>query len=80
MSIEMLRNMLLWSTLINYGLLLMWALFFVLAHDWLYRLHSKLVRVSVEQYDALNYGGMLLFKIGIIVFNLVPYIALRIVG
>ena len=80
MNIEILRNMLLWSTVINYGLLLMWAFFFVLAHDWLYRLHSKLVRVSVEQYDALNYGGMLLFKIGILLFNLVPYIALRIVG
>jgi hypothetical protein len=36
--------------------------------------------LSVEQIDALHYTGMALYKIGILLFNLVPYIALRIVG
>jgi hypothetical protein len=34
----------------------------------------------VEQFDAIHYAGMTVFKLGIILFNLVPYIALRIVG
>jgi hypothetical protein len=62
------------------GLLLWWFLFFTLAHDWIYRFHSKWFDVSVDKFDAIHYAGMGIFKIGIILFNLVPYLALRIVG
>jgi hypothetical protein len=34
----------------------------------------------VEQFDGLHYAGMALFKIGLILVNRVPYIALRIVA
>jgi hypothetical protein len=79
MSIEMVRKALLWSALINYGILLVWFLFFVLAHDRLYLLHGQWFRLSVEQFDMLHYAGMSIFKIGILLLNVVPYIALRIV-
>ena len=46
----------------------------------MYRLHSRWFRLSVEQFDVLHYAGMARDKIGILLFNLVPYIALRIVG
>jgi hypothetical protein len=36
--------------------------------------------LSVEQFDALHYAGMALYKVGILLLNLVPYIALRLVG
>jgi hypothetical protein len=42
--------------------------------------HGRWFRLSVEQYDAINYIGMAPFKLGIILFNLVPYVALRNVG
>ena len=80
MSIDMLRNALLWCAVINYGVLLVWFLFFILAHDWMHRLHGRWFRLSVEQFDALHYAAMGIFKLGIILLNLVPYIALRIVG
>jgi hypothetical protein len=76
----MLRDVLLWCAVINYGILLVWFLFFILAHDWMHRLHGRWFRLSVEQFDALHYAGMGIFKLGIILLNLVPYIALRIVG
>jgi len=76
----MVRDVLLWCAVINYGVLLLWFLFFLLAHNGMYRLHSRWFHLSVEQFDALHYAGMALFKIGILLFNLVPYIALRIVG
>ena len=79
MSIETLRDALLWCAVINYGVLIVWFLFFIFAHDRLHRLHGKLFRLSVEQFDALHYGGMTLYKVGILLFNLVPYVALRIV-
>jgi len=80
MSIAMVREALLWCTVINYGVLLVWWLFFLLAHDWIYRLHGRWFHLSVEQFEALHYVGMALFKIGILPLNLVPYIALWIVG
>ena len=80
MRIAIVREGLLWCTVINYGILLVWWLFFLLVHDWIYRLHSRWFHLSREQFDALHYAGMAIFKIGILLFNLVPSIALRIVG
>ena len=80
MSVEMLRSVLLWCTLINFGLLLFWGLLFLFAHDWVYRLTSKWARLSVEQFDGINFAWIMIFKIGVILFNLVPCIALHIAG
>jgi hypothetical protein len=80
MNIETLRELLLWCTVINYGLLLWWFAVFVLAHDWIYRLHGRWFRIPVEQFDAIHYGGMAVYKIGIFLFNLMPLLALYIVA
>jgi len=80
MSIETARSCFLWCTVINYGVLLLWVLIFPFAHDWHYRLTNRFFRVSVETYDLVNFGGFAIFKIAIILLNLVPYLALRIVG
>ena len=80
MNLAMIRNILLWCSVIDYVLLLAWFLLFVAAHDFIFRLHGKWFRLSVKQFDALHYGGMTLFKIGILLFNLVSLIALEIVG
>ncbi len=79
MSIEMVRNFLLWCAIINCGLLIVGVVIITLAHDWVYRLNSRLFRLSVEQFDTINYAWIVFFKTGIILFNLVPYIALRII-
>ncbi len=80
MSIELVRQVFLWCAVINYGLLLCWFLFFKLAHGWMYRFHSRWFRLSAEQFDAIHYAVLAIYKIGIILFNLVPYVALCIVG
>ena len=77
MTVEALRDMLAWCTVIDYIILLIWFFFFVFAHDWLYRVHSKWYMISREKFDEIHYAGMALFKIGILLFNLAPYLALR---
>jgi hypothetical protein len=62
------------------ALLLWWAMFLLLAHDWTYRLHSKWFKISAEQFDTIHYAGIAIFKLGVFMFNLVPYFALRIIG
>ncbi len=79
MTIDIVRDVLLWCTAINYGLLLWWFLAFALMHDWMYRFHGRWFRLSVEQFDAIHYAGMAAYKIGIFLLNLMPYLALRIV-
>ena len=79
MNIEITRDVLLWCTVINYGVLLLWFLIFIFAHDWMHRLHGRWFQLTVEQFDAIHYTGMAIYKIGIILFNLVPYLALLIV-
>ena len=80
MTVDIVRNALLWCFIINMGLLLWWFVMFMFAHDWMYRFHGKWFKLSVEQFDSIHYAGMAIFKTAIFVFNLVPYIALCIVG
>jgi hypothetical protein len=80
MTVEIVRDVLAWCAAINMVLLLFWVLWLKLAHDFVYRFHGKWFRLSEERFNAIHYAGMLLFKICIFLFNIVPYLALRIVG
>lgn len=80
MSIVLVRDALLWCAAMNFGVLAVWSLLFVFSHEWLHRLWSKWFRLSVEQFDAINFAGIVFYKVAIILFCLTPYIALRIVG
>jgi hypothetical protein len=80
MTLEAIRSFLAWCTVINFGLLICWFLFMSLAHDWLYRLNSKWYNLSVDRFDAIHYSGIAFYKILVLIFNLVPYLAIRIVG
>jgi hypothetical protein len=80
MTVNELKEFLLWSTAINYGVLFLWFGVFVFAHDWLYRMHSRWFKLSVETFDALNYVGVSIYKIGVVLLNLVPLIVLYIIS
>jgi len=79
MTIEIIRDVLAWCSVINIGLLLFWLLWMTLAHDLVYRVHGKFLKLSVERFDEIHYAGMAFFKIGIFLLNIVPYLAIRIV-
>ena len=80
MTVQVVRDALFWCWVINFGLLLLWFLMFSLARDWIYRYHSRWFKLSAERFDSIHYTGMAMFKTAIFMFNLVPYIALHIVG
>lgn len=65
MKLETIRNFLLWCSIVNYGILLVWFLSFRAAHDFIYRLHGRWFRLSPERFDWLNYGAMAIYKIGV---------------
>lgn len=80
MSVEIITAVLGWCTLINFALLAWWLLFVVFAHDWTYRVNARWFKLSEEKFDSIHYTLMGSFKMLVIVFNLVPYLALRIVA
>jgi hypothetical protein len=80
MTIATVRGVLLWCTLINFGFLALWGLSMLLVRGGMHRLVGRWYRISPEQFDTVTYAGILIYKILIIAFNLVPYIALVIVG
>ena len=79
MTIEMARSFFLWCTVINYGVLLWWAVLYRFARNGLLRVWRQWIRVSDDQFDLINLAGMTAYKIGVILFNLVPCIVFYIV-
>ena len=78
MSTVDVKQFLLICTLINYGMITVWFLVFVYAHDGLYKQHSRWFKISPEAFDKIHYAGMAVYKIGVLLLNLVPYIALSV--
>ena len=79
MDLETLRKVLGWSAVINYIIIIICFGAFAGAHDWLRGMHTTWFKLSPEQFDSLNYLGMSIYKIGVLLFNVAPYLALRIV-
>ena len=76
MTLDILQEMLGWCSIINMGLLLFWFSFFVYGHDFVYNLHTRWFKLSVESFDKIHYSGMALFKLFIYFFNVIPYFVL----
>lgn len=76
MNLDFWFRFLLSSVLINYIILMIWFLAIIFARDWIKQVHGKWFNLSDETFDAIHYGGMAIYKIGILLFNLVPLIAL----
>jgi hypothetical protein len=79
MNVETLKAVLLWCAIINYAIVLLWGVLVMLAPGLLHW-PRRWFRMSAEQFDAINYAGILLYKIAVLLFNLVPYVALLIVS
>jgi hypothetical protein len=80
MSLTELTHLLLISTLINYAIVAIWFLVFVYAHEALYRLHTRWFRLSPQDFDKIHYAAIAIYKIGVLLLNLAPLIAISIVG
>ena len=80
MDIATVRAFFMWCTILNGGLFILSFLICVFAGDWVYRMHSKWYPISRDAFNVALYSFVGLFKIFILIFNLVPYIALVIVG
>ncbi len=80
MSIETIREFLGWCTVINVGLFFVVLVKILLLRDWASRVHAKMFRVDEATMRQAYFQFLVNYKIAVIVFNLVPYIALSIMA
>jgi hypothetical protein len=79
-SMETLRAFLGWCTAINMGLLILASIFLVLMRGSISTIHTKMFGLSEADVSREYFQYLAQYKIAIIVLNLVPYIALRILA
>ena len=69
-----------WCALCNYGILLLWFAFFIFAGEWQLRVVVGWgFEIAPAAFASLNYGGMMIYETGILLFNLIPFAALWII-
>ncbi len=80
MDIYTARTFFMWCSIINGSLLVFSFLICAFMGDFAYRMHSKLFPISREAFNIAIYSFIGLFKIFVLVFNLVPFLAASIAG
>jgi len=80
MDIQTPTSFFMWCIIMNGALLLLWATFCISAPDLVYRTQSKWFPIPRETFNVVMYSFIGVFKIVFIVFNVVPYVALLIIG
>ena len=80
MNLESLTAFFMWCSIISAGIYVFWVLFFLLLPDLVYSVQTRWVPISRETYNTIMFSLMGAFKIALILFVLVPYVSLLIVG
>ncbi len=80
MDIQTLTMFFIWCTIINGSLLIFLSITYLLASDFIYRMHEKYFPMPRETFNVLFYSFLGLFKIIFLFFNIAPCAALIIIG
>ena len=80
MDVQTLTAFFMWCTILNVAIFAWAAIWFMLAPDFIYRMQNKLFPLPRETFNAVIYAFLGLHKLAIIVFNVVPWVALLIVA
>ena len=80
MDIPTLTKFFMWCSLINAGILTLWTIVFLSSPDFVYKMQSRMFQLTREQFNGYVYQLIGFYKIVFIVFNLVPFLALKLMG
>ncbi|PHS72973.1 MAG: hypothetical protein COB22_03575 [Cycloclasticus sp.] len=66
-----------WCTVISLIFLMVTSLILVLFREPIKSIHNKLLGVEKDHLNALYFSYLSRFKLAVIIFNLTPYLALK---
>lgn len=79
-SLETLTAFFGWCTVINIGILMVAALVLGLMRGTISQIHAKMFNLNEADLSRAYFRYLAQYKIAVLVLNLVPYIALKIVA
>jgi hypothetical protein len=80
MDVAALKAFFMWCTIINAAMLILASIVGVFLADLSFKMNNRFFSISREAFNTLLCSFLALYKIIIIAFNLVPFIALVIIG
>lgn len=80
MDIGQVREVFGWMLVFNIGFYTLAAVFIIFARDFAVKLEARITGVEAEEWPGIFVNYLSQYKIAILVFNLAPWLALRVVG
>ena len=76
MDLYDLRTFFMWCSIINLVLFVIGYLVVAYAADWVFRVHTRWFPMTREAFTVAIYSSFGQYKLLIVVFNIIPFIAL----
>lgn len=80
MDTEAVTSFFMWCTILDGALLIFWTTMLILAPDLVYRTQYRFFPIPRDTFNVIIYVFLGTFKIVFLAFNLIPFVALMIVG
>ena len=79
MNLQTLQEFLFWCMVLNLGLLTFSFLLIISFRSWIYQIHGRFFNLPEEYISKALYAFIGFYKIVVIVFNVVPWLAIQII-
>ena len=80
MTLPLITQFFAWCTLINFAILILATIGIYAMGDFAKRVHSRMFGIDPADLPAIYFKYLAYYKIAVLVFNLAPYLALRIIA
>ena len=75
--LETVATILLRSFLFGLAFLLIWFISYLIAPNWMFQMNARWFNIGQRDFELINYFGVGFLKITLLLFFLIPYLALR---
>jgi len=75
--LQTVATVLLRSFLFGLAFLLLWFFLYLIAPGWMFEINARWFDIGKRDFDLINYFGIGFLKICILLFFLLPYLAIR---
>ena len=79
MNLDQLTEFFKWMTIINIGLLVLSSVLIMILKNVMCKMHGKLFGIKEENVALVAYGYLGMYKVLVLIFNIVPYISLLLI-
>lgn len=69
-----------WCSIINIGLLSFYTVWLMVFRDFTKKTHSAMLGISQDELDSIYFQYLANYKLAVLIFNIVPYLALEIMA